>query len=165
MPAISAYMTTMPLPTRFTDPDMQARLGLIAQSHERLTGRPLAPAAADPAQALWNAPRVIVAHGTQADPIFFFGNRAALDRFEATIDAFTAMPSRLSAEAMLREERQALLDRVTRDGFIDDYSGIRISANGRRFRIEQATVWNLVDAQGAIHGQAATFDRWVDLAD
>lgn len=156
---------TTPLPQRFTTHDMRFRLGLIAESHERLTGRPLAPGIVDPAEALWSAPCVIVAHGVEADPVFFFGNRAALDRFETTIDAFTAMPSRLSAEPMLREERQALLDRVTRDGFIDDYSGIRISAGGRRFRIEQATVWNLIDAQGAIHGQAATFDRWIDLPD
>ncbi len=75
------------------------------------------------------------------------------------------MPSRLSTEPMLREERQTLLDRVARAGFIDDYSGIRISATGRRFRIEQATVWTLIDEQGAVHGQAATFDRWVDLRD
>jgi hypothetical protein len=108
-------------------------------------------------------PRVIVAKGTEADAIFFLGNRAALDRFEVTREAFTAMPARLSAEPMLREELQTLLDRVSRDGFIDDYSGIRISATGRRFRIEQATVWNLIEDQGAVHGQAATFDRWVDL--
>lgn len=155
----------MPLPERFTGPEMRARLGLIAESHERLTGRPIAPGGADPAAALWHAPHVIVAHGREADPVFFFGNRAALDRFETTLDAFTAMPSRLSAEAVLREERQALLDRVARHGFIDDYSGVRISARGRRFRIERATVWTLVDAQGAVHGQAATFDRWIDLPD
>ena len=39
------------------------------------------------------------------------------------------------------------------------------SATGRRFQIEQATVWNLIDEQDAIHGQAATFDRWTDLPD
>jgi len=142
---------------------MRARLNLIAESHCRLTGRALTAPVPDQAQALWTAPRVVVAHGTEADPIFFFGNRAALDRFDVTLEDFTAMPSRLSAEPLLREERQTLLDRVTRDGFIDDYSGIRISATGRRFRIEQATVWNLIDEQGAVHGQAATFDRWVEL--
>jgi hypothetical protein len=156
-------MTTDRLPPRFATTTMQAKLRLIADSHRRLTGRDLVPLSADPAQALWSAPRVIVAHGTEADPIFFFGNRAALDRFDVTLEAFTAMPSRLSAEPMLREERQTLLDRVARDGFIDDYSGIRISAMGQRFRIEQATVWNLIDEQGVVHGQAATFDRWVDL--
>lgn len=156
-------MTPQQLPPHFTTDAMRPKLDLIAQSHRRLTGRALVPSIADPASELWTAPRVIVAHGTQADPVFFFGNRAALDRFEVTLDAFTTMPSRLSAEPMLREERQALLDRVGRDGFIDDYSGIRVSATGRRFRIEQATVWTLIDEQDAIHGQAATFDRWVDL--
>lgn len=68
------------------------------------------------------------------------------------------MPSRLSAEAPLREERQALLERVSRDGFIDDYAGIRISARGTRFRIENAVVWNLIDAAGVRHGQAAMFE-------
>ena len=65
--------------------------------------------------------------------------------------------SRLSAEAPLRDERQALLDRVTRHGFIDDYAGIRISAKGRRFAIRQAIVWNLIAVDGTRHGQAAAF--------
>lgn len=99
----------------------------------------------------------MVAHGTQDDPVFFFGNRAALMAFESDVAAFNAMPSRLSAEAPLREERQALLDRVSAHGFIDDYAGVRISATGRRFRIENAIVWNLIDADGVRRGQAATF--------
>lgn len=155
---------TSPLPQRFATADMRPRLALIADSHARLTGRPLVSAEGDVAEALWSAPRAIVAHGTEADPVFFFGNLMALDRFEIDADAFAAMPSRLSAEAMLRDERQALLDRVARDGFIDDYAGVRISATGRRFRIEAATVWNLVDAAGRLHGQAATFDRWTELS-
>ena len=60
-------------------------------------------------------------------------------------------------EAPLRDERQRLLERVTQRGFIDDYAGVRISATGLRFRIEKAVVWNLIDAQGRRHGQAATF--------
>ena len=149
---------TAPLPPHFDTPDMRSRLELIATSYRRLTGRELAEPATDAAQALWSASRVIVAHGIEADPIFFFGNRAALDQFEMTPERFTAMPSRLSAEPMLREERQALLDRVSRDGFTDDIAGIRISATGRRFRIAQGTVWNLIDAHGRIHGQAAAFN-------
>jgi len=156
-------MTTTPLPPQLTIPAMRVRLALIAESHRRLTGRALVPAGADPVAALWAAPAVIVAHGTQADPVFFFGNRAALDRFEVNLETFMAMPSRLSAEPMLREERKALLDRVGRDGFIADCAGVRTSATGRRFRFEQATVWNLIDDSGAIHGQAAAFDRWIDL--
>lgn len=43
------------------------RLALIATSFVRLTGRPLIAADADPGAALWAAPRVVLAHGTQAD--------------------------------------------------------------------------------------------------
>lgn len=156
-------MVLEPLPARYAAPHMRARIDLIASSYRRLTGRDLVAPTADMAAALWAAPRVIVAHGTEPDPIFFFGNLTALARFATTLDAFTAMPSRLSAEPLQRAARQALLDRVARDGFIDDYAGVRISASGRRFRIEQAVVWNLAGTDGAVHGQAATFERWTEL--
>ena len=139
------------------------RLALIAESFQRLIGAPLVTPALPIADALWNAPRVIVAHATEADPIFFFGNQMALELFEMTPEDFIKLPSRLSAEAMNREERQRLLDEVTRNNFIANYAGVRISATGRRFRIEQAVVWNLSDAQGVKHGQAATFDHWVPI--
>ena len=139
------------------------RIALIDESYRRLTGRQLVQPEDDLALAFWNAPRAIVAHGTEADPIFFYGSALALDLFAMQADAFTRLPSRLSAEPMHRDERAELLDRVARDGFIDDYAGIRIAATGQRFRIEQATVWNLIDAAGAVHGQAATFDRWTML--
>lgn len=135
-------------------------LSLIANSHARLTGRDLVAHGGNLRDALWNASAVIVAHGTEPDPLFFYGNRSALALFEMDWSAFVGMPSRLSAEPLLREERSRLLERVTRDGFIADYSGIRIAASGRRFRIERAVVWNLIDADGTCHGQAATFDCW-----
>lgn len=139
------------------------RLVLIAASYRRLLGQPLVAAGSDLAAALWEAPRVIVAHGTEDDPLFFYGNRLALDVFEIGFADFTRLPSRYSAEAPAREERARLLARVSRDGYIDDYAGVRISAGGRRFRIEQAVVWNLIDAAGVCHGQAATFARWTPL--
>jgi hypothetical protein len=136
---------------------MQRRIALLASSFERLLGRPLVTTGSDVVAGLWHSSAAIVAHGTEPDPIFFFGNRRALEVFESDIAAFTRMPSRLSAEAPLREERQALLERVAREGFIDDYAGVRITATGRRFRIEAAIVWNIVDDAGERHGQAATF--------
>jgi hypothetical protein len=80
-----------------------------------------------------------------------------------TWEEFTALPSRLSAEPVHRDERARLLEVVGRKGYIDDYRGIRIAKSGRRFRIEQATVWNLLDEADGIAGQAATFKTWVDL--
>jgi hypothetical protein len=80
-------------------------------------------------------------------------------------DTLVRTPSRQTAEPVHRVERAAFLARVRENGFVDDYSGIRISKNGRRFRIRRATVWNLDDADGRYAGQAATFAEWEFLGD
>lgn len=149
--------TAEPLPALYREPEQAGRITLIAESYERLLGKPLVDDNDDIIASLWASPLAIVAHGTETDPVFFFGNAAALAVFETDVAAFTKMPSRLSAEAPLREERQALLDRVSAHGFIDDYAGVRISAKGRCFRIGPAIVWNLIDEVGHAHGQAACF--------
>ena len=89
-----------------------------------------------------------------------YGNASALALWEMPWAELTRTPSRLTAEATNREERARLLAAVTARGFIDDYSGIRISKTGRRFRIAQATVWNLVMPDGKPCGQAAMFSHW-----
>lgn len=143
--------------------DALQRLTWAVNSYERLTGRPLVEPGADLWQACWAAPRVIVAHGTEPDPIFFYGNALALERFELDFAAFTRLPSRFSAEPLAREAREALLARVREHGFIDDYSGVRVSSTGKRFRIDQAVVWEISDEAGQRRGQAATFDRWMPM--
>jgi hypothetical protein len=149
--------TSAPIPDHYRSAGMQRRIALIASSFARLLGRPLVERSDDMLAGLWRAPAAIVAHGTEPDPVFFFGNRRALEVFECAAARFTRMPSRLSAEAPLRAERRALLERVAADGFISDYAGVRITATGRRFRIERAIVWNVVDETGERYGQAATF--------
>jgi hypothetical protein len=146
----------MDLPPTYREPGRAARIACIARSFARLLGRPLITGG-DTVEALWEAPDPIVAHGTEDDPVFFFGNRAALTAFECDVAAFTAMPSRLSAEAPLRAERQALMQRVATQGFVDDYRGVRISAKGTRFRMTSGVVWNVSDDAGERVGQAATF--------
>ena len=64
----------------------------------------------------------------------------------------------------MQAERDALLAEVSQHGFSRSYSGIRIAHSGRRFRIEAATVWNLLDADGRHLGQAACFAHWQPLA-
>ncbi|MEY4720198.1 MAG: hypothetical protein RL563_2816, partial [Pseudomonadota bacterium] len=71
-----------------------------------------------------------------------------------------AMPSRYSAEPVNREERERLLAQVTQQGYIKDYAGVRIAGSGRRFLIEQAIVWNVIDNRAHFHGQAACFKHW-----
>ncbi|MFZ5474004.1 MAG: MEKHLA domain-containing protein, partial [Pseudomonadota bacterium] len=87
-------------------------------------------------------------------------NLTAQHLFEMSWDEIVGLPSRYSAEPMLREERERLLARVRDQGFIDDYSGIRIGKSGRRFSIHAATVWNLFDQAGNPAGQAACFSDW-----
>jgi hypothetical protein len=141
-------------------------VALLLTSHRALTGRPLLPLvpAETPEQSarrLYAAPFVVLAHDASADPLFTYANQAAQQLFEMHWDEIVGLPSRLSAEAPAREERERLLERVAAKGFIDDYSGVRIARSGRRFRILQATVWNLVDSSGRRVGQAATFADWV----
>ncbi|GAB6040191.1 MEKHLA domain-containing protein [Endothiovibrio diazotrophicus] len=140
-----------------------AHIRQLLDSHRRFTGRELIPRSGDPveeAERLDRADFVVASHGREVDPVLNYGNRRALALWEMAWERFTATPSRYTAEAPRREERQRLLDAVRSQGYIDDYSGIRISAGGRRFRIEQATVWTVVDEAGDPIGQAATFDRW-----
>ena len=94
-----------------------------------------------------------------------YGNPAALALFELDWHAFTQLPSRYSAEALNREERAQMLEKVSRQGYVDDYQGVRVSSTGKRFHIENAYVWNLCDSSGIYQGQAAMFDQWTDLTD
>ncbi len=137
------------------------RLRLIVESYRWLTGKFLIDEVPGDSEALrralWEAPRAIVAHGTEADPVFFYGNRLALQLFEMSFDEFARLPSRFSAEPLAREERARLLEKVAQQGYVDGYSGMRIARSGRRFMISDGTVWNLVDEAGVRHGQAAVF--------
>jgi hypothetical protein len=117
----------------------------------------------DQSRALFEAPFVVVSHGIQTDPILNYGNQAALDLWEMELEALLKTPSRMTAEPVHRDERALLLERTSRDGFVDDYKGIRIASTGRRFLIEKAIVWNLVNDEGDRVGQAATFSDWVFL--
>lgn len=136
---------------------------LLRDSLRRLTGLELCAPALDDEEAaheIFHAPYALVSHNTATDPIFNYGNQTALNLFGMSLEEFTALPSRLSAEAPNREDRARLLAEVTAKGFIRDYSGVRISKAGQRFRIERAVVWNLHDATGNYCGQAAMFDQW-----
>jgi hypothetical protein len=140
---------------------------ILCASYRHWTGKYLVdPSLVGEAALRWLdvAPFALVSHGAQADPVFNYANRAALELFGMTWTEFTAMPSRLSAGPVERSERDSLLERVARDGYIDDYSGIRIAKGGRRFLIRNATVWNLLDANGLYYGQAAMIPEWEECS-
>jgi hypothetical protein len=139
---------------------------LLRDSFHRLTGRELidrAIPASNAGRALYEAPFAILAHGAGTDPTFTYGNRTALALFEVEWRELVTLPSRLSAEPVSQRERARLLKQVTARGFIDDYSGVRISRTGRRFLIRSATIWNLIDETGTYQGQGAMFREWQRL--
>lgn len=132
---------------------------LLSNSYWRLLGKPLVShhvAAGDAARWLYEkAPFGLLAHNTEPDPVFVYGNRKAQALFEYSWDELIALPSRLSAEAPDREERRAFLDQVQQHGFVDGYRGMRVTKSGKRFWIENAVVWQLHDETGVHFGQAA----------
>ncbi|ABY31589.1 MEKHLA domain-containing protein [Methylorubrum extorquens] len=133
-------------------------VALLTGSFLRLVGRPLIPAPdLGPDWLYAQAPFAVLAHDTSPDPLFVYANRAAQRAFGYDWAEIVGMPSRLSAEAPERAERQRLLDAVARDGFVSDYAGIRVAKDGRRFPVTAGIVWQLVDEGGIVRGQAATF--------
>jgi hypothetical protein len=138
-------------------------VGRLLESHARLTGSPLwagPETGAARARAVFEAPFALLSHGLEDDPLFNYGNRTALELFELDWDDFVLTPSRASAEAARQAAREAFMRRVREHGYVSGYEGVRVAANGRRFVIEDTTVWNVVDADGVFHGQAASFARW-----
>lgn len=138
---------------------------LLSESYARLTKARLVPVERAGMAARWlydEAPFCLLAHNLGPDPRFVYGNRAAQACFGYSWEELIGLPSRLSAEAPNRAERQALLERVASEGYATGYHGLRIAKSGRRFWIEDGTVWQVIDASGVHHGQAAMFSSWRD---
>lgn len=148
---------------------------LILESYKKLLGRDLLAsgisaasdtAADDPvllAHTLFEAPFVLATADASPDPVLNYGNRLALELWEMGWQEFTSLPGRKTAEAPEREARDRFLETVRKNGFVTDYSGVRIAKSGRRFRIKSATVWNLIGPDGHHLGQAAMFKDWERL--
>lgn len=115
------------------------------------------------AHMLFEAPFVVVSHGGEPDPILNYGNQAALDLWELSWDRFIKTPSRHTAAADDRTERESMLERAKLNGYFDGYRGVRISSTGKRFLVEHALIWNVIDPMGNPMGQAAMFSRWSDV--
>ena len=143
----------------------------ILDSHQRVFERPLIAEPAgglvplQRAQALFSSERLVLAHDgadptSDPGPRLIYANRAALRLWRRPWRAMVGMPSRLTAELGERAERAQALGRAQGLGAISDYAGIRVDSSGRRFRIEGARLWTLLDEQGRPQGQAASFARW-----
>ncbi|MCY4044065.1 MAG: MEKHLA domain-containing protein [Cellvibrionales bacterium] len=155
----------MAVPDYLMSSDVETHLSTVVESYQRCYSEPMFAdtyQGSELVEKVWQAAFALVSHGTEDDPIFNFANQTALDLFEMDFETFTSLPSKQSAEneKLTQTERDALLKEVTNSGCIDNYSGVRISAKGRRFFVENARVWNLTDTAGKHVGQAALLRQW-----
>jgi hypothetical protein len=142
---------------------LHAHVARMVTSFRHWTGKDLiGPSLSlkDQARELFYVPFAILSHDTAPDPVLNYANQTGLRLFGLSWDELFTMPSRLTAQALEQGERARLLSQVSERGYIHDYRGIRITKDGRRFLIERATVWNLLDESGGRYGQAATFSKW-----
>lgn len=137
---------------------------LLLESYRHWFGENLLAPGATPAETalrLFEADFAVLSHDTAADPLFNYANRRGLELFELDWRQLLATPSRAFAEAVKQEERGRVLAQVSAYGYIDNYASVRISRSGRRFRIENARVWNLINTEGGGYtGQAALITAW-----
>ncbi|HAV14599.1 MAG TPA: MEKHLA domain-containing protein [Opitutae bacterium] len=140
--------------------DHSAHTTLLLDNYHRCFGENLIARGENEAERLMNVPFVVLSHGTQEDPVLNYGNLCGQKLFEMDWETPTKMPSRFTAEPMHRDERATLLNDVRTKGCSDNYRGIRISATGKRFSINSARIWMLLDEAGEVVGQAATFSDW-----
>jgi len=134
----------------------------LLHSYQHWTGTSLLNVSGTPeeiAQALFEAPFVLASHGMEADPILNYGNRMALELWELSWEEFTRIPSCKAAEQAVQDERNGQLAQTTTKGF-HKFPAIRITSTGKRFQIEQVTMWNILDDQNQQCGQAALFCEW-----
>ena len=139
---------------------------ILADSYRQLLGENLIDSVDTPeqlSQALFDAPFVLVSHGTEADPIFNYGNQTALQLWSLSWSEFIKTPSASVTEPDEMEDRALMLKQAAEQGYIENYQGIRTAKTGKKFRIERVKLWNLIDESGQKCGQAATFPSWTWL--
>jgi MEKHLA domain len=147
----------------WTDPQTIHWAQILLDSYRQLVGCELLDRSQSPieqSRLLYLAPFVVVSHDTQPDPVFNYGNQVALDLWEIDWATLLQTHSKATAEPVNRAIRQEMLAQARSHGLIQNYQGVRISTSGRRFAIDQATIWNLIDTTGQPCGQAATFATW-----
>ncbi|GFR40424.1 hypothetical protein Agub_g998 [Astrephomene gubernaculifera] len=156
-------------PSQYDNPETRMLAFQMCDSYWRLTGKYLLEGVDFqrlPA-ALYRAPFALLAHNKfqegVTDPIYIYGNRAALELFETSWEELLATPSRKSAaeeDAAAQQDRNGLLERAAQCGYVTGYEGWRVSKGGRRFKIREVTLFNIMDREGTKLGQAAVFDQY-----
>jgi len=142
---------------------------LLVESFRRKVGRPIHPSIEDveitaATQTVYEGPFVLLSH--TPDRKYNYANKAAQNLWGYTWEEFIGMESSKSAQpddTQEQSQRDALLAKAEEQGYIDNYSGVRIRKDGTKFRVSGLTLWNVESPSGTFLGQAAVFDTFEEL--
>ena len=132
----------------------------LLSSHQRAFHRTLVDCSG---QDLFSSDVAVLAHDNSRDPLLIYANATALRLWERPWEDMIGMPSRYTAEAEARSQRDSALQQAKQGDAFEGYSGVRVSRTGQRFMISNARIWTLWDETGGHCGQAAAFSSWFRL--
>ncbi|MEW5301954.1 MAG: hypothetical protein WDW38_008578 [Sanguina aurantia] len=155
-------------PEQYKNLEVLLLLFTVCQSYWKATGKRLMEDVEMETLAtdIFKAPFALLVHDKfqegVTDPKFTYGNKAALSLWDANWDQLVGMESRKSApdEVATQADRNKLLEQAATKGVIMNYGGARVSVTGKKFKIRNVTLFNVVDAAGVLQGQAAVFNEY-----
>jgi MEKHLA domain len=101
----------------------------------------------------------ILSHGMQDDPIYNYGNCAALELFDQTLETLCQTPSRYSTVESLMEDREQLIRKINDVGYGTILNAVRTTPKGKLFVIQKIWIWHVYHDNGRRIGLAALYDR------
>ena len=113
-----------------------------------------------PGRSAWLGNFALLTHRGDPGATLNYGNAFALRLWEYDWNSFVSTPSAATAPEEASESRDAAMKKVALDNFVSGYSGARISRTGRRFLIQDVTIWRLMDDAGGSFGVGAFFRRY-----
>ena len=142
-----------------------AHISRLVRSYTVLTGRDLVPYDANPlvlAERVQRAPVILMSRSFDRDELPAYGNDLALNLWQQSWDQFTASPA---ADETGASEEERVMWRQAHDlalavGHADVVSGVLSAGQGRRSRFTRATIWNVLDDDGRVVGQATLLSTW-----
>lgn len=152
--------TSTQLAARVNDPDDWIRLS--SNSLERITGKTLYETIhVETAQQVHENERyAVLSHDTAGDPVYNYGNRAAVEVFKWPEDEFYQLPSRYSApDGTIRNSRSTDIQDAIDSDLKTIALAIRQTKHGELFQLTDVMLWNVYDDDGHRVGQTAIYDR------
>jgi len=100
----------------------------------------------------------VLSHGIQADPIYNYGNQAALTLFGHTIESLCRTPSRRSTLPTLEQNRATIIADIEKSDYGYFHNALRCSTSGKIWVMSEILYWKVYNDEGKHIGAAAFYD-------